>query len=200
MVIRIIKKDEYIKSTWSGGTTTQIGIYPADAEYKDRDFLWRISSATVDLEESTFTLLPDYDRIIMTLKGNMELAHNGGNPVTLEPFEIHEFDGADHTLSRGRVVDFNLMLRKNLCRGFVHTFMLHEGQKKALFWEGSGDKHMTLFYAFNTRVSMLIEGDGYKLEEGDTLVLEDDDNSSSPDISLVSDGNGALVMADVEML
>lgn len=200
MAIRIIKKDEYIKSTWSGGTTTQIGIYPEGAEYKDRDFLWRLSSATVDLEESIFTSLTDYNRIIMTLKGKMELIHNGGEPVSLAPFEAHEFDGADHTLSRGRVVDFNLMLRKDRCRGFVHAIKLHGGQNKALFWENAGHKHMALFYAFNTGVSMLIDGEEYKLGEGESLMIEGDENVSSPDISMVSTGDGVIIMADVELI
>lgn len=200
MEIRIIKKDEYIKSTWSGGTTTQIGIYPEEAEYKDRDFLWRISSATVDLEESTFTALPDYNRIIMTLKGGMELIHNGGDPIALQPFEIHEFDGADNTLSRGRVVDFNLMLRKDRCKGFVHTLRLHDGQRKALFWENAGHKHMALFYACNTSVSMFVDGKDYNLEEGDSLLLEGDEHGSSPDITLVPEGDGVIIMADVELL
>lgn len=200
MEIRIIKKDEYIKSTWSGGTTTQIGIYPEDAEYNDRNFIWRISSATVDLEESTFTALPDYNRIIMTLKGGMELVHNGGNAISLQPFVIHEFDGADNTISRGRVVDFNLMLRKDCCKGFVHTLRLHDGQRKALFWENAGHKHMALFYAYNTSVSMCLNGKDYKLEEGDSLVLKGDEHGSGPDITLVPEGDGAIIMADVELL
>lgn len=200
MLIRIIKSDEYIKSKWSGGKTTQIGIYPEDAEYKDRDFLWRISSATVDMEESTFTALPDYNRVIMTIKGGMELIHNGGGPIALEPFESHEFDGGALTVSRGRVVDFNLMMRKERCSGFVHAFRLINGQEKAIFWENGGPDETALFYAYGTDVSMLIDGEGYKLEEGDSLVLEGDEVGSSPDISMVSDRDGVLVMADVEML
>jgi environmental stress-induced protein Ves len=199
LVIKKISKQEYIMSTWSGGNTTQIGINPELAEYKDRDFLWRISSATVDLEESTFTALPDYNRVIMTLKGDMELIHNGGEVIALEPFEPHEFDGADHTLSRGRVVDFNLMMRKNHCRGFVHAFRLHNGQRKAIFWENAESKNTALFYAFGTEAAMLIDGEEYKLDEGDSLVLEGGEGSS-PDISLVSGGEGAIIMANVEVI
>ena len=45
--------------------------------YQSRDFLWRLSSATVELEESTFTSLPDFDRIIPTLKGRWTYATTG---------------------------------------------------------------------------------------------------------------------------
>ena len=49
----------FVVSSWSGGTTTQVGIAPAGAVYASRDFMWRVSSATVDLEVSDFTALPD---------------------------------------------------------------------------------------------------------------------------------------------
>ena len=75
----------YVVSAWSGGTTTQLAIYPENAVYADRDFLWRVSSATVDLEDSDFTPLPDYDRLIATLEGEIVLTHNGGAPLRLRP-------------------------------------------------------------------------------------------------------------------
>lgn len=117
--IRQKNRSEYNTSAWSGGTTTEIGIYPETSKYADRDFLWRISSATVDLEESTFTALPDYDRIIMTLEGDIDLCHNGGEWIHLNAFETHSFDGGDDTVSKGKVVDFNLMLRKGKAGGML---------------------------------------------------------------------------------
>ena len=116
-MIQKLTQDNYTVSAWSGGTTTQLAIWPPEAKYADRDFLWRISSATVDLEESDFTPLPDYDRLISTLEGEIELTHNGGAPLTLRPFEVHSFSGADATHSRGRCRDFNLMLRRGKVRG-----------------------------------------------------------------------------------
>ena len=43
---------DYVVSNWSGGKTIQIAIAPEGAVYADRDFLWRVSSATADLDES----------------------------------------------------------------------------------------------------------------------------------------------------
>ena len=117
---------DYAVSAWSGGTTTQLAIYPPEAKYADRDFLWRISSATVDLEESDFTPLPDYDRLISTLEGEIVLTHNGGAPLTLRPLEVHTFSGADATRSRGRCRDFNLMLRRGRVTGTMETLILTE--------------------------------------------------------------------------
>ena len=114
----------YAVSAWSGGTTTQLAIFPPEAKYADRDFLWRVSSATVELEESDFTALPDYDRLIATLRGEIVLTHNGGAPLRLRPFEVHAFSGADATHSVGRCTDFNLMLRRGRAAGTMEALRL----------------------------------------------------------------------------
>ena len=141
MTITHLTPADYVTTEWSGGSTTQLAIAPRRAVYADRDFLWRLSSATVELDESDFTPLPDYDRVISTLRGDMTLAHNGGEKLTLHPYEIHEFSGADNTHSWGRCTDFNLMLRRGQCRGSVsahflqgtETLALHAGESALLF-------------------------------------------------------------------
>ncbi len=124
---KLTEKD-YLVSTWSGGKTTQIAIAPEGAVYADRTFLWRLSSATVDLEESDFTALPDYDRLITPLDGSMRLTHSSmsGKEIVLTPYDIHAFDGADQTHSWGRCTDFNLMLRKGKCGGRMTPIRLKE--------------------------------------------------------------------------
>lgn len=115
---------DYVTTRWSGGSTTQLAIEPRSAVYADRDFLWRISSATVELEESDFTPLPDYRRFISTARGDMILSHNGGEPVTLHPLDVHAFEGGDDTRSRGRCTDFNLMLRRGKADGDLRSLRL----------------------------------------------------------------------------
>ncbi len=110
-----LKQTTYNQSTWSGGTTTEMAIFPADAIYKEHDFLWRLSSATIDLDESDFTALPNYNRFIASLSEGIELLHNGNEKVSLKPLQIHYFDGGVQTKSFGKCVDFNLMLRKEKC-------------------------------------------------------------------------------------
>ena len=125
-MIRKLTKNEYAVSSWSGGTTTQIAIAPPEARYAQRDFLWRVSSAAVELEESNFTPLPDYERLISTLSGEITLSHNGGAPLRLRPFEVHAFSGDDATHSRGRCRDFNLMLRRGRAAGSMEALRLTE--------------------------------------------------------------------------
>ncbi len=122
--VRKLTQCDYLTSVWSGGTTTQLAIFPPDAVYAHRDFLWRVSSATVDLEESDFTPLPDYERLIATLEGDITLTHKGGAPITLQPFQVHGFSGGDATHSVGRCRDFNLMLRRGRATGSVEPIFL----------------------------------------------------------------------------
>ncbi|MFV0517220.1 MAG: HutD family protein [Aminipila sp.] len=108
----IYKKEDYNIGQWSGGSTTELYIYPADKKYIDRDFIWRISSATVDIEESDFTALPDYDRTLIVLEGEVILAHKNKRVARLNKYEQDRFSGEYETRSYGKIVDFNLMVKK----------------------------------------------------------------------------------------
>ena len=114
----LYKEENYSISNWSGGKTKELAIYPKGQKYIDRDFIWRLSSATVDLEESDFTRLPDYDRVLMVLDGEVVLEYNGERVAKLKTLEQDSFDGAWKTKSFGKITDFNLMIRKGN-RGFL---------------------------------------------------------------------------------
>ena len=112
MTIQHLTPSDYITTKWSGGLTTQLGIAPAGAVYADRDFLWRLSSATVEDAESDFTALPDYERLISTLEGTIELNHNGGEKAEAESLRGPPLRRRRRHALWGRCRDFNLMLRK----------------------------------------------------------------------------------------
>ena len=112
MKCRLLKEENYNISDWSGGKTKELSIFPHNSKYADREFIWRLSSATVDLDESDFTMLPDYNRVLMVLKGNVVLTYNDQKTVSLEELEQDSFDGAWKTKSYGRITDYNLMVRK----------------------------------------------------------------------------------------
>jgi environmental stress-induced protein Ves len=110
----MIKSHQLKSSSWSGGTTTQMDIFPETAVYGDRDFIFRVSSATIEESPSAFTPLPDYQRWIAMLSSPVVLEHDAAFRVPLEPFEVYHFDGGRQTRSVGQARDFNLMLRKGL--------------------------------------------------------------------------------------
>ena len=152
MTLTHLTPADYVTTQWSGGATTQLAIAPKGAVYADRDFLWRLSSATVELDESDFTPLPAYDRVISTLRGDMVLAHNGGERLTLHPYEIHDFSGADDTHSWGRCTDFNLMgvrgceMRQIRLTLAAHESALIEDAPAQLTVEGSAKLMLAQMY------------------------------------------------------
>ena len=180
--MRHLTANDFQVSTWSGGKTVQIAISPEGAAYAERNFLWRVSSATVELDESAggedaascrpagtkasclsvFTALPDYHRWIFPLSGTMSLSHNGGPVQTLKPHEAHFFDGADATHCRGRCTDFNLMLRKGRCEGRI--LALTEDAEL-------GGKGVKVLYCAQGSVTVnglfLREGEAARLDEGE---------------------------------
>ena len=159
----------YTITRWSGGTTTQIAIAPPGASYPERDFLWRISSAAVEDERSTFTPLPDYHRWLMLLEGSLLLSHNGGAAFRLEPFRVHEFDGGAATESVGLCRDFNLMLRKGKCQGTLRPVRFSKAGDKVLRCRDA----IYLLYCAAGRGTAALSGETCALTRGESLLLED---------------------------
>lgn len=124
MKIQQLGAADFKTSSWSGGTTTQIFIYPPQADYAKRDFLLRISSATVDLEKSHFTVLPNIQRFISPLTGDLKISHDEKYFTKLKPYEIYAFDGGAKTISEGKVRDFNVMVQ-NGSDASVKNFFLN---------------------------------------------------------------------------
>ena len=181
--IRHKNSSEYNTSNWSGGTTTELGIGPDGSRYADREFLWRISSATVDLEESTFTALPDYDRIIMTLEGEIDLCHNDGEWMHLKAFKTHSFDGGDDTVSKGKVVDFNLMTRKGAAGGEMIPLLFPNDGTVIEINEVLSDinsYHEIMIYCYRGQMTVTFEdGNEQTLEEKESLWINGDFSEAS---------------------
>lgn len=132
--VAVRKGEDFKTSQWSGGSTTELYIYPEDALYKEGNFKCRISSATVEVEQSDFTSLPGVKRYLSIFSGHLDMVHGETDQVSLEPFEVDCFDGGVPTVSYGKVVDFNLML-KNGADGKMETVKLEQGERCSLIPE-----------------------------------------------------------------
>lgn len=191
MHIQHLTAGEYVTSTWAGGITRQIAIRPPGAQYSQRDFLWRLSSAQVDLEESDFTALPDYRRYIAVLAGEIRLSHQGGPWIELPAFRVHAFDGAHATRCLGRCTDFNLMLRKGRCEGSMAALELPAGAAERLH---KSQGHALAVYCAQGDVMAEAAGGQYTLRRGDTLLLE----GEAGDCTLRSPQGAMLMLARVQ--
>ena len=125
----LYRQEDYNTSQWMGGNTTELAIYPKTSKYLDRNFIWRLSSATIDVEESDFSKLPDYDRVLMVLEGEVVLSYEGQRVARLKALEQDRFDGGWKTKSFGKITDYNLMVRKG-SEGYLDVIELEEANKE----------------------------------------------------------------------
>lgn len=170
--IKIIKKDKLSSSKWSGGTTTQLYIYPEDELYENRNFIFRISSAKVDLEESTFTKLPNIKRRIMILDGRLKLIHENHHSITLEKFQQDTFYGDWNTKSYGKVIDFNLMLNEN-ADGIIEYINLENEKIINIYKDDKYNNTTEVFYCVRGKINISINNERGQLKAGDVAIIKD---------------------------
>jgi hypothetical protein len=172
--VEIIRKEEQSTSTWSGGTTTQLAIYPKYSEYKTLNFKWRLSSASVEVEESDFTNLPGIWRHIMIIEGEMALQHEGHHSTLLKPYEQDSFNGGWTTKCIGRGKDFNLMLSVG-CTGELEAIFVGKGKAlETIFNLPDNDlmKSADVFYCAAGDINIALNNSqSYNLRQGDLMVL-----------------------------
>ncbi len=103
MKISIRKAFSFCTTGWSGGETTELFINPQNSQFKDRDFIFRLSMATVEVEKTQFTSLPGCTRKLMVLRGEMILSHVNQHSKKLKPFDQDRFLGDWGTNAEGSV-------------------------------------------------------------------------------------------------
>ncbi|MEG1528564.1 MAG: HutD family protein [Clostridia bacterium] len=116
MQTKIITQADYLTTVWSGGKTRQIFIYPTCADYAKRDFLFRVSSATIEIEQSNFTILPNINRFIAPIGCSFTLQdqHTKQN-IRLNNCQIYEFNGSCPITCYGKGQDLNLFTTSGVC-------------------------------------------------------------------------------------
>lgn len=192
MKYKIIKPEDFVTGVWAGGTTTQIAIYPEDASYGERNFIFRLSSATVDTDQSEFTHLPDYDRWLMILEGSARLVYGNDREITLKPYECDAFDGGENTVSYGQVTDYNLMLQKG-GEGSLEAVRLDaDTQKIRLLPQGRYQSGFAGVFLRGSHARITVCGEEFDLENGcQLLLIFEGDNTTEFEIA----GSGAAVIA-----
>lgn len=128
MKIDIYKAEDFKTTKWAGGSTTELYIHPPIANYAAGNFNFRISSATVEIEKSNFTILPEVSRQLMVLSGSIKVSHKNHHEIQLNKNEIDSFDGSWETSAGGTCVDFNLMTKGNT-KGKISSFLISANKK-----------------------------------------------------------------------
>lgn len=165
MNIEIRRLKDRTISSWSGGTTSELFIYPTESNYKKRDFDFRMSTATVEVESSDFTPLSEINRTLMVLDGEMSLTHTDHHSVLLKKFEQDNFEGGWETFSEGKCIDFNLMCRNGVNGSIEH--IIATGDQYLI------DNHYSIHLFYNYKGSSNFEWNDtvVSLNQGDVLVF-----------------------------
>ncbi len=170
MNVNIIENSQFQTSSWSGGTTTELYISPKDSSYSKRNFDVRISTAKVDIEESTFTALPGIYRKLMVLEGEITLSHENRHSKELKPLDVDTFEGGWTTKSIGTCVDFNVMTNKKT-QSDLCGLKIEAGSKTQIEVEKKWD--CLCLYAIAGKLQIQIDQKSFILEQGNLIVIDD---------------------------
>ena len=191
--LQIIRKEMQKTTAWSGGTTTEIAIYPVNSEYAQRNFKWRISTASVNNEASNFTMLPGVWRILMVMEGDLYLEHTGYHKVHLAPFEQDQFSGEWETKSIGKATDFNVMLAEGYVASLrLLTFAATEDRQIKV--PGKVDAYESFEIFYSPLGEVRIEGSMLNtvLGQGEMLIVHRDQLREELELVFRNDDNGLI--------
>lgn len=191
MTFTHIKKHDFKTATWSGGTTTQLFIYPESGNYKTQNFDFRLSTATVEIPQSDFTPLPNFLRKLMILNGTLRIEHKGHYKKTLNPFESDAFSGNWKTKGFGQCIDFNLMTRTPYSGNLKHLNI----DEKQCITINSGFCFFALYWV-NGASDVYIDHQQIAINQGDMLII----NTDSQPITATIETHCAIDLVKIEVL
>ncbi len=181
MRIEITRKSELVTTNWSGGTTTQLAIYPSNSSYKEQNFLFRISTAKIEDQISEFTPLPGILRAIMILDGELILNHKNQYSKKIKKFECDHFKGNWKTTGDGKVIDFNLMMAENVS-GTIEACTLEKNSSLSLELKNQ----VQGFYIFQGKIEITDYAENkFILNQGDFALLFNENKKDNLKIKLL---------------
>ncbi|MDF9866523.1 environmental stress-induced protein Ves [Bacilli bacterium PM5-3] len=186
MQIKYIKQEDTKTTKWAKGSTSEYYIYPESCNYMNKDFLFRISSATIDEQPARFTMFIGYTRYLTMLDSALDISINR-KQNTYENHEIIKFHSEDDTIAYSTGKDFNLMVKEDIkdhCVEVKHGFFTF-------------DNSFVIAYALND-CEAFVNSETYPLKKNECLVIENLDKKEfdfiSPDdliiaqLNLIHDG------------
>ncbi len=172
---KVYRPCEYGEKTWAGGNTQELFIFPEEASYDEQNFIFRLSKSTIEKEEANFTILPDYERTLLVLEGEVILSFEGTRVSRLTKWEQDQFDGKETTKSFGKIKDYNLMVAKGNF-GMLETVHLKKQRCKLSIGKDFIASHydgLTLgLYCAEGYLLLLIGGETIRVNQGEQLIAE----------------------------
>lgn len=165
-MITLLKNSDYKESLWKNGKgkTSQIAIFPPEAEVSKNNFIWRISSATVT-KSDPFSQYSGYERQLVVWKGNGLKLNN----VPLQPNSPITFSGDDdiqcELIGADPVVDLGIIYDKKKVHAQLEVLILAPGE---YFKLGPGVHFLILGSGEDCSINNL------EIQVGETLRIENE--------------------------
>lgn len=185
---KIITHKQHKTTNWQGGTTSELYIFPESANFQDRNFNFRISTAKIHLKESEFTSLPNFNRELMILDGSIEIIHENQYSKKLKKYDVDSFKGDWKTSAKGTCIDFNLISKENY-NGKIEIISLALKQKTGL----NNSSDFLILYVFKGEISVKNKNTTILLEKGDVFVLKE-----KLDLEISSYKSSKIIVSKIE--
>ncbi|MGL4382442.1 MAG: HutD family protein [Bacilli bacterium] len=162
MNVKVIKSDKLVGLTWRGGKSYQYYIYPQNKLYEDHDFIFRISCATIELEQSNFTQFKGYTRYLVMLDNRLNVLINN-EEIMVKKYEPIIFNSNDEVVSFSQGSDLNIFIREDIKK---HNLLISNG----LFTTCS---QFTVVFCLS-KALVTINNKTYELKRHDALIIENE--------------------------
>ncbi|MGL6064009.1 MAG: HutD family protein [Fusobacteriaceae bacterium] len=179
MNIKINNLKDFKSSKWSGGETIQLAISPENLSVKD-DFIWRISSATVEKGDSNFTIFKGYKRFLILLDGELAIKHENKESILLKKLKPYYFSGFLKIESKSEmdISDFNVIWKEEI------------GDLNINLYSGSENKKV-----FQKKIFIYCVEDFTKLKVNDLILIAKKD-----DFIMLEDNKNIEVLFDKKLI
>ncbi|SMC16484.1 HutD protein [Clostridium acidisoli DSM 12555] len=193
--VTLLKQKNYKPTFWSGGMATELTTYPLNSDYASKNFLWRLGVAKIDIDESTFTNLPNISRKLMVIDGKITLDHENKYKKTLTSFEQDAFMGDLTTKTYGQSTVFNLMTRENYDGDLLYLSLKPNSQLNFEYKTPPNKNLETIcFYTVSGSFKCTIYDKVLEAASKDLILIKNIVSSCNPEVML---SNTALVEADI---
>jgi|SRR5690606_30035297 len=172
MKITHISKNTIKANSWDGGKTYEYFIYPPKSNYSERNFLFRVSTASIEKQPSRFTKFENFNRFLMMLDNDLNIQRNGVEEYYSNQ-EIFSFDSNDEIISYSKGSDFNLIVHQSIKD--VKVFLLKDTINLQDFFQ--------LLFA-KEEALIKVNQQAILLQANDLLVIE---NTNKEEIQIHSD-------------
>ena len=90
MEYKLYREEDFKTSQRIDGRTQELVLDPESSTYLERNFIWRLSLDFIEKEEANLSRLPDYDRILMVVEGEVVLSHEEQRVTRLKELDVYK--------------------------------------------------------------------------------------------------------------